>query len=67
MGRPLDRSPVAVDEPKERESPPAPAISIGKIEVQFLPREPRLATPPPPPPRTRGFDAYARARRGERR
>jgi hypothetical protein len=43
-----------------------PAISIGKIEVQFLPKE----TPPGPtsaqPQRTRGFDAYDRARRGLR-
>jgi hypothetical protein len=42
-----------------------PSISIGKIEVQFLPREPQQV-PPPPAPRTRGFDGYARARRGER-
>jgi hypothetical protein len=42
-----------------------PSISIGKIEVQFLPREPQPA-PPPLAPRTRGFDGYARARRGER-
>jgi hypothetical protein len=43
-----------------------PFISIGKIEVQFLPREPQPA-PPPLAPRTRGFDGYARARRGEPR
>lgn len=46
--------------------PLAPVISIGKIEVQFLPQEPRLATMPQPQ-RTRGFEAYARARRGEPR
>ncbi|MGQ0444607.1 MAG: hypothetical protein ACT4O2_05635 [Beijerinckiaceae bacterium] len=47
--------------------PPAPAISIGKIEVQFLPREPQVPLPRPPPERTHGFAAYARARRGEPR
>lgn len=46
---------------------PAPVISIGKIEVQFLPQEPRMPAPRPPPQRTRGFEAYARARRGEPR
>jgi len=46
---------------------PAPAISIGRIEVQFLPQEPRMPAPRPQPQRTRGFDAYARARRGEPR
>jgi hypothetical protein len=43
-----------------------PTISIGKIEVQFLPKE----TPPGPTnvqtQRTRGFHAYNRARRGLR-
>jgi hypothetical protein len=54
-------------------SPPAsleeqggPVISIGKIEVQFLPKQ----TPPGlsrvQPQRTRGFHAYDRARRGLR-
>ena len=46
---------------------PAPVISIGKIEVQFLPQEPRVAAARPQPERTRGFAAYARARRGEPR
>jgi hypothetical protein len=50
----------------EVQSAPAPVISIGKIEVQFLPQEPRVA-PRPQSQRTRGFDAYARARRGEPR
>jgi hypothetical protein len=50
----------------EAQPAPAPVISIGKIEVQFLPQEPRVA-PRPQPQRTRGFDAYARARRGEPR
>jgi hypothetical protein len=44
--------------------PPPPAISIGKIEVQFLPEETRKSVSPSPPQRTRGFEAYARARRG---
>jgi hypothetical protein len=46
---------------------PAPVISIGKIEVQFLPQEPRAPAARPQPERTRGFAAYARARRGEPR
>lgn len=45
--------------------PPVPVVSIGKIEVQFLPQAQHVA--PPQPQRTRGFDAYARARRGEPR
>jgi hypothetical protein len=47
--------------------PPAPVVSIGKIEVQFLPRESPLPAPRPEAPRTRGFETYARARRGEPR
>lgn len=43
-----------------------PAISIGKIEVQFLPREAPLGAPKAQPQRTYGFHAYARARRGQR-
>lgn len=42
----------------------APAISIGRIEVQFLPQEKPVAPPRPEPQRTRGFEAYTRARRG---
>ncbi len=49
------------------EPPVAPVISIGKIEVQFLPQESRARAQRPPPERTRGFAAYARARRGEPR
>ena len=48
---------------KERSEP---AISIGKIEVQFLPREAPLGAPKTQPQRTHGFHAYARARRGQR-
>lgn len=43
---------------------PAPAISIGRIEVQFLPQEKPVAPQRPEPQRTRGFEAYTRARRG---
>jgi hypothetical protein len=57
----------AVIRDSERETPAAPVISIGKIEVQFLPQEPNPPLPRPQQQRTRGFDAYARARRGERR
>jgi hypothetical protein len=49
--------------PHDVAAPVPPSISIGRIEVQFLPREnPALALAQAP--RTRGFDAYARARRG---
>jgi hypothetical protein len=44
----------------------APAISIGKIEVQFLPKETPPSSPRTQPQRTRGFHAYDRARRGLR-
>jgi hypothetical protein len=43
-----------------------PAISIGKIEVHFLPKEAPLGVPKAQPQRTHGFHAYARARRGQR-
>ena len=46
---------------------PAPVISIGRIDVQFLPQESRTPQPASKPQRTRGFDAYGRARRGEPR
>ncbi len=49
---------------RQWEQPQAPSISIGKIEVHFLPRE-TLAPPPVQAPRKRGFDGYTRARRGE--
>jgi hypothetical protein len=50
------------------ESTPAPPnISIGRIDVQFLPQERPTAPARPQPQRTRGFDTYARARRGEPR
>ena len=43
-----------------------PGISIGKIEVQFLPKETPPGLPSAQPQRTRGFHAYDRARRGLR-
>jgi hypothetical protein len=46
---------------------PAPVISIGRIEVQFLPQGPPVPAARPQPERTRGFAAYTRARRGEPR
>lgn len=49
------------------ESAAPPAITIGKIEVQFLPQESHAPASRTLPERTRGFAAYARARRGEPR
>ena len=42
------------------------AISIGKIEVHFLPKEAPLGVPKAQSQRTHGFHAYGRARRGQR-
>ncbi|MDB5717123.1 MAG: hypothetical protein JWM38_550 [Sphingomonas bacterium] len=48
-------------------SPPPVSVSVGRIEVQFVQPEPRAPARSAAPPRTRGFSAYARARRGEPR
>ena len=62
------RTTLAADA-REREGQelPAPMISIGRIEVQFLPQAQHMPAPAPQPQRTRGFDAYARSRGGEPR
>lgn len=62
MATPL--TPTMTADEVKMERPAAPAISIGRIEVQFLAPEKPAAAPRPEPQRTRGFDAYARARRG---
>ena len=68
VGRPVRGAGHALASGEEQPGQsPVPSISIGKIEVQFLPQEPRTPAPRPQPQRTRGFDAYARARRGEPR
>lgn len=68
VGRPMRAAGRASPNGEEKpQQSPAPAISIGRIEVQFLPQEPRVPAPRPQPQRTRGFEAYARARRGEPR
>jgi hypothetical protein len=59
-------APARLDLPAKAELA-APTISIGKIEVQFLPQESRTSPGRPAPERTRGFVAYTRARRGEPR
>ena len=64
---PLARPMMPIDRRREIAEPPAPVISIGKIEVQFLPREQPMPAPRAQAPRTRGFETYARARRGEPR
>lgn len=58
---------VAAAQPPVESAPPPPSISIGRIDVQFLPQERTAAPVRPQPQRTRGFDTYARARRGEPR
>jgi hypothetical protein len=59
------------DRPRKSEPNEAPSemtISIGQIQVEFVQPEPQLAPQPRPAiQRTRGFDDYARARRGVRR
>lgn len=60
-------APLVVAPPSAESAPPPPAISIGRIDVQFLPQERPAAPARPQPQRTRGFDTYARARRGEPR
>lgn len=52
----------------QSEAPPAPqlTIAIGRIEIDFGQR-PAPPPPAPGPQRTRGFDAYIRARRGRLR
>lgn len=68
-----DQSPRAVapaSTPRQHESHDAPApqtsITIGRIEIDFG-QKPAAPPPPPRPQRTRGFAAYARARRGQAR
>lgn len=60
-------APIATVMPPAESAPPPPNISIGRIDVQFLPPERPAAPARPEPRRTRGFDTYARARRGEPR
>lgn len=62
MATPLTTAKTADEARAERNAPPQ--ISIGRIEVQFLAPEKPAAAPRAEPQRTRGFDAYARARRG---
>lgn len=57
-------APLARTPPQIERAPPPPTISIGRIDVQFLPQDRPVAPPRPEPQRTRGFEAYARARRG---
>lgn len=59
--------PVATVMPPVESAPPPPSISIGRIDVQFLPPERPAAPARPEPRRTRGFETYTRARRGEPR
>ena len=56
--------PVMRADEAKAERPASPQISIGRIEVQFIAADKPVAAPRPEPQRTRGFDAYARARRG---
>lgn len=53
--------------PRAEAAPAAPAISIGRIDVQFLPQDRPVAPARSEPQRNRGFETYARARRGQPR
>jgi hypothetical protein len=64
---PARTTPAADAREREGQEFPAPMISIGRIEVQFLPQAQHMPAPAPLPQRTRGFDAYARSRLGEPR
>lgn len=70
------RPPMFFDEPSitpalsalpPEPAPTLPSISIGRIDVQFLPQERPVLAQRPEPQRTRGFETYARARRGQPR
>lgn len=61
------RAPIVRTIPQIERTPAAPTISIGRIDVQFLPQDRPTVQPRPEPQRTRGFEAYARARRGQPR
>jgi hypothetical protein len=60
------RAPAPADQPAPKPSP-QPTISIGRIDVQFLPQDQPKPPPRAEPRRSHGFDTYARARRGEPR
>lgn len=66
----LDPRAAAPPAPPRHESPEEPApktsITIGRIEIDFGPK-PAAPAAAPRPQRTRGFAAYARARRGQSR
>lgn len=49
------------------EAPAPVSVTIGRIDVQYIQPQPPVAAAPPRVQRTRGFDSYARARRGEPR
>jgi hypothetical protein len=66
MGPAMRDAIAANPPPPPVEEQGGPAISIGKIEVQFLPKETPPGLPRTQPQRTRGFHAYDRARRGLR-
>lgn len=59
--------PKAAPERSAEKEQPTPSISIGKIEVQFLPANIPAPILSPDPVGNRGFDSYARARRGQPR
>ena len=59
--------PKAPQERSAEKEQTTPSISIGKIEVQFLPANIPAPISRPVPVGNRGFDSYARARRGQPR
>ena len=58
---------MARDDVSVAESPAPASVTIGRIDVQFVPQDLPKPAPPPRAERSRGFETYARARRGQPR
>jgi hypothetical protein len=61
-----ERRPAGQMMTAEDDRAPPVTVTVGRIDVQFVQPSPPAAAAPQAP-RTRGFDAYARARRGQPR
>ncbi|BCH34315.1 hypothetical protein MesoLjLc_62450 [Mesorhizobium sp. L-8-10] len=62
----IDRRPGRPIGTAEDDPAPPVTVTVGRIDVHFVQPRPAPA-PPPQAPRTRGFEAYARVRRGQPR